>query len=109
MTIVSFFAGAAPVPSITVTLVSATTGSETVTYAFASLGCCAARLEANPSPTSIQLLIMSSLYGERSHHPRGQVLRDVAVQHPATGIAEIHQNVHRAPGGNQHGVFPDQI
>src|SRR5580704_17277797 len=109
MMMVSFFTGAAPVPSITVALVSATTGSETVTYAFAPFGCCAPRLEASPSPISVQPLILSSLYGERSHHPRGQVLRDVTVQHPSTGIAEIQQNVHRTASRNQDGVFPHQI
>src|SRR3954465_13508053 len=46
---------------------------------------------------------------EPHHHPCREMLGNVAVRHPATGIRRIEQNIHRATRGHQHSVLPGLV
>lgn len=53
-----------------------------------------------------------SLFVTHLHHPHhsvSQVFRDVAVEHPVTGVAHIEQKIGSRAGRNLHGVFPYKI
>src|SRR5258708_40275264 len=97
---------------MTVTFVSTTTGSETETYCSRPLGPCAAKPDpaTNASSKPLRMCAMrSSLHGKRSHHLRRQMLRDVAVEHPAARITEVQQDIHLGSRRDEGRVLPYQI
>ena len=47
--------------------------------------------------------------GEAEHHSAFVVLGDVTVRHPAAGLRDLQQNVDGLPGGDEHGVLPDEV
>src|SRR5687768_2745395 len=52
---------------------------------------------------------LSRLDVEAEHHPALVMLRDVAVRHPATGIADVEKDVNRLARADEHGVLPDEV
>src|SRR3989344_1991425 len=52
---------------------------------------------------------MRSFDFQKSHHSVAQVFRDMAVEHPVTGVADIEQDVDSVSCRNKHGVFPNEI
>ena len=49
------------------------------------------------------------LYREAEHHARAQMLSDMTVKHPLTGIRHLDEQVHGRPHWNDRGVFPDKV
>src|ERR687885_854780 len=47
--------------------------------------------------------------GEAEHHPALGVLGNMAVGHPASGIGDFQQDVHRLPCAPEHGVLPHEV
>src|SRR2546425_1483337 len=111
--------GPAPVPSTRSTWVSATVTVSTTTYWRTSVasesgrwdGSAAGASVTKPSVTSATRRMRDSslFHGEGHHHPSRQMFGDVAVQHPATGVGSVEQNIHRGTGRHQHGVFPCEV
>src|SRR2546425_1725416 len=112
--------GAAPVPSTSSTWVSATTAVSTATYWWTSAasesGRCAGSatgaIATRASGTKAgggRMRDSSLFHREGHHHPGRQMFSNVAVQHPATGVGSVEQNIHRGTGRHQHGVLPHEV
>src|SRR3989441_5867434 len=111
--------GPAPVPSTRSTWVSATVTVSTTTYWRTSVasesgrwdGSAAGASVTKPSVTSATRRMRDSslFHGEGHHHPSRQMFGDVAVQHPATGVGSVEQNIHRGTGRHQHCFFPCEV
>src|SRR5437016_13706096 len=111
--------GVAPVPSTKSTCVSATTAVSTTVYwrtsAARESGRCAGSVagagatKASVTSASGRMRDSSLFHCEGQHHAGRQVLGDVAVQHPATRVRWVEQNIHHGAGRHQHGVLPHQI
>src|SRR5689334_25162300 len=57
------------------------------------------------SPTFIRPLFDR----KRRHHAGRQMLGDVAVNHPASRVRHVGEQLHRFTGGDDRRVFPDEI
>src|SRR5437870_4132642 len=112
-TVLSTWAGA-PVPSITVTLVIATTGLSTLMKGRSeSRDACAVTVAGIRARNAVNGRMAppgsTSIDGDRRHHAGLEMLGDVAMQHPAARVRQVEQQVHRRAGRHQHGVLPGQI
>src|SRR5690349_20812362 len=103
--------GRAPVPSITVTLVIATTGLSTLMNGRSDVSgrVCATsaggtdRARARVAASIVVSVRMASprregegstsIDGDRGHHAGLEVLRDVAMQHPRAGVRKVNQQI----------------
>src|SRR5256885_11872780 len=111
--------GGAPVPSTSSTWVSATTAVSTAVYWRTSAASESGRCATSAAGASVikigatraggRMRDSSLFHREGQHHAGRQMLGDVAVQHPATGVGSVEQNIHHGAGRHQHGVLPHQI